>query len=95
MAPSFRWKRTHCARSRADDLIDYGFIKIQTDTYRVRQLILGTTAATQAQYSYQVAQGTPRDVGRVGVREGGQRPEGCRPQTHAAQSGDPRKTPVH
>ena len=32
---------------RADDLIDYGFIKVQTDTYRVRQLILGTTAATR------------------------------------------------
>ncbi|MGZ8228725.1 MAG: hypothetical protein ACXWUS_03665 [Burkholderiales bacterium] len=32
---------------RADDLIDYGFVKIQTDTYRVRQLILGTTAATR------------------------------------------------
>jgi hypothetical protein len=32
---------------RADDLIDFGFIKVQTDTYRVRQLILGTTAATR------------------------------------------------
>jgi hypothetical protein len=32
---------------RADDLIDYGFIKVQTDTYRMRQLILGTTAATR------------------------------------------------
>jgi hypothetical protein len=32
---------------RADDLIDYGFVKVQTDTYRVRQLILGTTAATR------------------------------------------------
>jgi hypothetical protein len=32
---------------RADNLIDYGFIKVQTDTYRVRQLILGTTAATR------------------------------------------------
>ena len=32
---------------RADDLIDYGFVKVQTDTYRMRQLILGTTAATR------------------------------------------------
>ena len=32
---------------RADDLVDYGFIKIQTDVYRVRQLVLGTTAATR------------------------------------------------
>jgi hypothetical protein len=32
---------------RADDLVDYGFIKVQTDVYRVRQLILGTTAATR------------------------------------------------
>ena len=32
---------------RADDIVDYGFIKVQTDTYRVRQLILGTTAATR------------------------------------------------
>jgi hypothetical protein len=32
---------------RADDLIDYGFLKVQTDVYRVRQLVLGTTAATR------------------------------------------------
>jgi hypothetical protein len=32
---------------RADDLVDYGFVKVQTDVYRVRQLILGTTAATR------------------------------------------------
>jgi hypothetical protein len=32
---------------RADDLVDYGFIKVQTDVYRVRQLVLGTTAATR------------------------------------------------
>jgi hypothetical protein len=32
---------------RADDLIDFGFVKVQTDTYRLRQLILGTTAATR------------------------------------------------
>jgi hypothetical protein len=32
---------------RADDLVDYGFVKVQTDIYRVRQLILGTTAATR------------------------------------------------
>ena len=32
---------------RADDIVDYGFVKVQTDTYRVRQLILGTTAATR------------------------------------------------
>jgi len=32
---------------RADDLVDYGFLKVQTDVYRVRQLVLGTTAATR------------------------------------------------
>ena len=32
---------------RADDLVDYGFIKVQTDVYRVRQLVLGTTNATR------------------------------------------------
>lgn len=32
---------------RADDLVDYGFVKVQTDVYRVRQLVLGTTAATR------------------------------------------------
>ena len=32
---------------RADDFVDYGFIKVQTDVYRVRQLVLGTTAATR------------------------------------------------
>lgn len=33
--------------TRADDVIDYGFIKIQTDIYRVRQLVLNTTDATR------------------------------------------------
>jgi len=32
---------------RADDVIDYGFVKVQTDVYRVRQLVLNTTAATK------------------------------------------------
>jgi hypothetical protein len=32
---------------RADDFIDYGFVKVQTDGYRLRQLILGTTNATR------------------------------------------------
>ena len=32
---------------RADDIVDYGFVKVQTDVYRVRQLVLGTTAATR------------------------------------------------
>ncbi|ATE59884.1 hypothetical protein [Thauera sinica] len=32
---------------RADDLVDFNFVKVQTDIYRVRQLILGTTAATR------------------------------------------------
>lgn len=33
--------------NRADDVIDLGFLKIQTDVYRVRQLVLNTTAATR------------------------------------------------
>ena len=32
---------------RADDIVDYGFVKVQTDVYRIRQLMLGTTAATR------------------------------------------------
>ncbi len=32
---------------RADDLVDYGFVKVQTDIYRMRQLVLGTTDATR------------------------------------------------
>jgi hypothetical protein len=32
---------------RADDLVDYSFVKVQTDIYRVRQLVLGTTSATR------------------------------------------------
>jgi hypothetical protein len=32
---------------RVDDAIDYGFVKIQTDIYRIRQLVLNTTAATR------------------------------------------------
>ena len=32
---------------RADDLVDYGFVKVQADTYRIRQLMLGTTNATK------------------------------------------------
>lgn len=32
---------------RADDFTDYGFVKVQTDVYRVRQLVLGSTAASR------------------------------------------------
>jgi hypothetical protein len=32
---------------RADDMVDYGFVKVQTDIYRVRQLVLDTTGATR------------------------------------------------
>jgi len=32
---------------RADDLVDYGFVKVQTDIYRIRQLMLDTTEATR------------------------------------------------
>ncbi len=32
---------------RADDLTDHGFVKMQTDIYRVRQLMLGSTDATR------------------------------------------------
>jgi len=33
--------------NRADDAIDWGFLKIQTDVYRVRQLVLNTSVATR------------------------------------------------
>ncbi len=32
---------------RADDIVDYGFVKVQTDVYRIRQLMLGSTAASR------------------------------------------------
>ncbi len=36
---------------RADDIVDYGFVKVQTDVYRIRQLMLGTTAASRLNVS--------------------------------------------
>ncbi len=32
---------------RADDVVDYGFLKVQTDIYRIRQLVLGSSDATR------------------------------------------------
>jgi hypothetical protein len=32
---------------RANDRVDFGFLRVQADIYRVRQLLLGTTAATR------------------------------------------------
>jgi hypothetical protein len=32
---------------RADDIVDYSFVKVQTDLYRVRQIMLGTTEASR------------------------------------------------
>ncbi|WP_190285596.1 hypothetical protein [Montanilutibacter psychrotolerans] len=32
---------------RADDLVDYGFVKVHTDMYRIRQLVLGNTEASR------------------------------------------------
>ncbi|QSA98406.1 hypothetical protein [Methylococcus sp. EFPC2] len=32
---------------RADDIVDFNFVKVQTDIYRLRQLVLNTTAATR------------------------------------------------
>lgn len=32
---------------RTDDLVDFNFVKVQTDIYRVRQIILGSSAATR------------------------------------------------
>ncbi|HEX5126940.1 MAG TPA: hypothetical protein VFW00_09375, partial [Rhodocyclaceae bacterium] len=32
---------------RADDIVDHGFVKVQTDVYRIRQLMQGNTAATR------------------------------------------------
>jgi hypothetical protein len=32
---------------RADDLVDYSFVKVQTDVYRIRQLMLDSTSATR------------------------------------------------
>lgn len=32
---------------RADGIVDYGFVKVQTDVYRIRQLMLGNTATTR------------------------------------------------
>ena len=41
---------------RADDLTDNGFVKMQTDVYRVRQLMLGSTDATRLAVSPALAQ---------------------------------------
>ena len=41
---------------RADDLTDTGFVKMQTDIYRVRQLMLGSTDATRLAVSPALAQ---------------------------------------
>lgn len=41
---------------RADDLTDTGFVKMQTDVYRVRQLMLGSTDATRLAVSPALAQ---------------------------------------
>ena len=41
---------------RADDLVNYGFLKVQTDVYRVRQLVLGNTDATRLAVSPALAQ---------------------------------------
>ena len=32
---------------RADDVVDYSFVKVQTDVYRIRQLMLDSTSATR------------------------------------------------
>jgi hypothetical protein len=33
--------------ARSDDLVDFGFLRVQTDLFRIRQLVLGTTAASR------------------------------------------------
>jgi len=40
---------------RADDLIDFGFLKVQTDIYRVRQYMLGTSTANKLMVSPMLA----------------------------------------
>ncbi|WP_139559733.1 hypothetical protein [Methylotetracoccus oryzae] len=40
---------------RADDLVDFGFLKVQTDIYRVRQYMLGTSTANKLMVSPMLA----------------------------------------
>ena len=56
---------------QADDKIDFGFLRIQTDIYRVRQLMLGSTAGTRLAVSptlATIAQGTSAASSRANLR---------------------------
>jgi hypothetical protein len=56
---------------QADDKIDFGFLRIQTDIYRVRQLMLGSTSGTRLAVSptlATIAQGTSAASSRANLR---------------------------
>ncbi len=56
---------------QADDKVDFGFLRIQTDIYRVRQLMLGSTAGTRLAVSptlATIAQGTSAASSRANLR---------------------------
>lgn len=56
---------------QADDRVDFGFLRIQTDIYRVRQLVLGNTAGTRLAVSptlATIAQGASAASTRANLR---------------------------
>lgn len=56
---------------QADDRVDFGFLRIQTDIYRIRQLVLGNTAGTRLAVSptlATIAQGTSAVSTRANLR---------------------------
>jgi hypothetical protein len=53
---------------RANDRVDFGFLRVQADIYRVRQLLLGTTAATRLATSPALA-GIVKGDSAVATRE--------------------------
>ncbi len=56
---------------QADDRVDFGFLRVQTDIYRIRQLVLGNTAGTRLAVSptlATIAQGASAASTRANLR---------------------------
>ena len=83
---------------RADDVVDYSFVKVQTDVYRVRQLMLGSTAATRLAVSPSLASIAQAEtatasqtqiadfIAELKVTPGVQKPAAMAPVSRAAKS---------
>lgn len=81
---------------QADDKVDFGFLRIQTDIYRVRQLVLGSTAGTRLAVSptlATIAQGTSAASSRANLRTFyDQLKSQATPETPTGPSTEPRST---